>query len=128
MWNQIRTRYGEPAARLPDGTGDTPQAVDTPQLEGRVAKDKAIAAPQPRKVVTLKKTKDGAAGTGKIVSIREGSHYEGGPGVTYVELRYGADPSKKEPYPDNTHRIPIPTSLAGKLRIGQRVRITIEPI
>lgn len=98
--------------------------------------------PVPRKKVGVKKVSDHTIGTGTIMKIEFGTDlYESHKreGCAVLQLRHGPEPKKTkpdkhghypsgiEPYP-RTSRIDIPEAEARKLKIGQTVRIRIEPV
>lgn len=95
----------------------------------------------PGKKVGLKKVSDHTIGTGTIMKIEFGTDfYESHKreGCAVLQLRHGPEPKKSKPdkhghapaiseYP-RTSRIDIPEAEARKLKIGQTVRIRIEPV
>jgi hypothetical protein len=86
---------------------------------------------KPSKKIPLKKTASGsAAGIATIKAISEPSSYERAPdGCTFVELRFGEKSKGKDPYPEPPSvRIPLENEMAAGLRVGQKVRIELEPV
>lgn len=89
-----------------------------------------------KKRIGLKQTSNGAAGTGVVTHVGECDRWDGGPGVYRVRIRHGDPPKppkeKKGSYePEKeppTTELKLPRAVAQKLRIGQKVRISVEPV
>lgn len=92
-----------------------------------------------RKKVGVKKIADHTVGTGTIMKIEFGTDfYEAHKreGCAVLQLRHGPEPKREKDkhglisstdYP-RTSRIDIPEAEAKKLRVGQTVRIRVEPV
>ena len=83
-----------------------------------------------RRKIYFKQTSDGAAGTGEVTHI---SIEEETPGTGSVTLRMGPKPPKRksdEPYiegPPTVH-LDLPVKMVKALKMGQQVRVTVEPV
>ena len=85
-----------------------------------------------RKTIGLKPTSKGAAGVATItrITFRED---EDGPPEASVEVRYGPKPKRDKHgmtigrYPE-TSDLRLPASVARQLHVGQRCRISLEPV
>lgn len=86
------------------------------------------ALPAPKKL-TMRPTAKGALGIGTIESI----HLRDDDEKANITIRHGSKPKKDKhgmtvgPYPE-TNSVSIPFSVGKKLRVGQRVRLIVEPL
>jgi hypothetical protein len=84
-----------------------------------------------RRTIGLKPTRKGAAGVATITRISF-SEDDDRP-EAHVSVRYGPKPRKDKkgmtigPWPD-TSELRVPMAVAQKLRVGQRCRISLEPV
>lgn len=92
-----------------------------------------------RKKIGLKKVADGAAGVGTIQAIHEGDKYDNRPhdGMAVVTIRFGERKKQREKGEksgpmisdyDNrsrTSEIPVPSDVAKKFSVGQKVRVSL---
>lgn len=90
-------------------------------------------APSPgKRTIGLKATNRGAAGVATITRISY-SEDDDGPPEAHISVRYGPKPKRDGkgntigPWPE-TSELRVPASVAKKLTVGTKCRITLEPV
>ena len=83
------------------------------------------------KKLALKQTSNGAAGTGVVERISTEAEESGE--SARITIRHGPKPRRRKDgglvsdYSETTH-LTIPVAMARSLKVGQRVRVRVEPV
>lgn len=96
-----------------------------------------VASVGKQRSIGIRKTSDGSISVGEIIRIEEEERTEKQPQATKatVCVRHGPKPSRRKgrdidmpyPYPPES-QIYVPIATARDLKVGQKVRIVLEPV